>query len=117
MANVVTTASTVSCGHPTPRTGGTVALSSSAKLKVGDDPVVTAITAATVSGCGTVTNAQTGDVQCTTATATAGFAAKLTVGGQPVLLDTLSGTTTGTVGSVPQMKLASQGPPTKLQAS
>lgn len=118
MANVVTTASTVSCGHAVPPKQGTVTLTSSAKLKIGDDAVVLGIAAADVADCGTVNDAPHGNVPCLKATATTGSATKLRVGDQPVLLDTLSGTTTGTVGSVtPQTLLAWKSGPTKLQAS
>lgn len=112
MANVVTTASTVSCGHG----AGKVTLTSGAKLKVGNDPVVLGIVDATVVGC---VPPSTNDVPCTTATATATFAAKLRVGQQKVLLEPVQGTTKGTVGGVtPQTLLAARpGPPTKLQAS
>ncbi|SNS15197.1 hypothetical protein SAMN04488107_1625 [Geodermatophilus saharensis] len=117
MASVVTRASTVSCGHVLPPKLGKVELTSTAKLKVGDNPVVLGISGATVGDCGTVADPNTSTKPCTTATAAAGFATKLKVGNQPVLLETLSGTTDGTVSGTPQTALAWKAPLTKLQAS
>ena len=113
MANVVTTVSTVTCGHGP----GKVTLTSTAKLKIGNDPVVLAISGAPVAGCTTVPDPNTTTKLCTTATADAGTATKLRVGNQPVLLDTLSGSTDGTISGTQQKLLKWTAPPTKLQAS
>jgi len=90
MANVLTTESTISCGH-----GGTVSTTSTAKLKIGDKPVlIKGNIGPTVSSCGTQTTSA-GTYPCPAATITGGEASKLRVGGLSVMLDTLSGTTTG----------------------
>jgi hypothetical protein len=92
MPAVLTTASTVGCGHDP----GSVATSSSAKLTVAGAPALVAasIVGKTVSGCSTP---QTGSNKlCTSVTGvTSGLAGKLTAGGAPVVLSTLVGATDG----------------------
>ena len=90
MAKVLTTDSTIDCGHE-----GTVGTSSSAKLRVDGAAVLveTGVAGKTIAGC-----TQTGGppTPCTAVAAiSSGRATKLTAGGQPVMLDTLSGTTNG----------------------
>lgn len=93
MAKVLTTASTVICGH-----GGTATLSSSAKLTVGGHPVLLASDSASWPfdpGCSQKDTSKS-QVQCAAINSiSAGTSTKLTVGGVAVLLDTLGGMTTG----------------------
>jgi hypothetical protein len=90
MPKVLTTDSTIDCGHE-----GTVGTSSAAKLRVDGARVLveTGIAGKTISNC-----TQTGGppTPCSAVVAiTSGRATKLTAGGQPVMLDTLTGTTNG----------------------
>lgn len=91
MANILTTDSTISCGH-----GGTVSTTSTAKLKIGDKPVlIKGNIGPKVSDCTLKDNTSTGTLQCQSATITDGEASKLLAGGLSVMLDTLGVTTTG----------------------
>lgn len=120
MPNVLTTNSTVGCGHlPPPPGTGVVQVQSAAKLRVNNAPVLLLDSIAdktiTTGTCGTVVN-QT-SVKCTKVSAvTAGGATKLTVGKSPVMLETtLKGSTNGTVGGVtPQPTLAAVAGQSKL---
>ena len=110
MPSVLTTASTVGCGHDP----GQVATSSSAKLTVAGAPVLvqTSIVGRTVSACSTTPSNTT--KKCTTVTSVAaGLAQKLTAGGAPVALATVQGLTDG----VPPGPLNASGVQTKLTAS
>ncbi|MCC5858922.1 MAG: hypothetical protein JJT90_12250 [Ectothiorhodospiraceae bacterium] len=93
MAKVLTTAGTVICGH-----GGNATLSSSAKLTVDGDPVLLQSDFSSWpfdAGCAQK-DSSSSQVQCATITGiTGGASTKLTVGGVAVLLDTLSGGTSG----------------------
>jgi hypothetical protein len=115
MAAVLTKASKVTCGHK-----GTVAVSSTAKLTVGGDPVLlkSNIEGATVSDCTTQpAPPPPGSVSspCAIVTSiTAGEATKLTVGGLAVILDTLTGGTSGIDKGEPQQKLAATAVQEKL---
>lgn len=117
MANVLTTASTILCGH-----GGTVAVSGSAKLTVGKKPVLlrSGIEGKGVSGCATQTNSQAGTVQCAKVmSVTGGEATKITVGKQRVMLDAgLAGTTVGDppIASNPPALFSAQAGQQKLTA-
>jgi hypothetical protein len=98
MAGVLTTASTVLCGPDVPPNhGGTVAVSSTAKLKVNGNPVLikSSIAGKSVGGCKTPQSNST--KPCTTVSSVlSGEASKLKAGGSPVMLDsTLSGQTDG----------------------
>jgi hypothetical protein len=108
MAGVLTTASTVKCGHGS----GKVQTSSSAKLSVEGNAILlkTGIVNKSVSGCGTVAKADSSgptDKPCTSVAAvTGGEATKLKADGKPVMLDTLAGSTDGMVSkTTPQTKL------------
>jgi hypothetical protein len=97
MPAVLTTASAVECDH-----GGSVATSSSAKLSVDGNPVLvypSSVMGKAVAGCTTVPASDSSGTTHITCTAvgpvTPGSANKLTVGGQPVALDTLGGETNG----------------------
>jgi hypothetical protein len=95
MPQVLTTTTTVTCGHSppgSPATPGTVAVRSSAKLRVGA-PVLQepGIVLMQVSGCPLPAN-----VQCHRVVTVTKGRAKLRVGGLPVMLSSLTGTTDGT---------------------
>jgi hypothetical protein len=91
---VLTTASTVTCTHPTP---GKVTLNSLAKLRVNSRPVLVAgsVTGSSVS-CTIPDNPNTSTKRCAqVAKETGGHAPKLKVGNIPALLDGLTGMTDG----------------------
>jgi hypothetical protein len=95
---VLTTDSTVTCGH-TP--SGAVALKGSAKLRVSGFSVLVTAGVGPDIGTGCVASKQ-GDVACTTVTGVATEkSTKLCADGVPVVLDTLTGTTGGTINAVP----------------
>ena len=93
MPLVLTEASTVQCAH-----AGSVQLSSSAKLSVGGDKVLLmdGVQGASVSGCPTPDDTNAPSTKCRTVATASGTATKLKVGGKPVVLESLSGTTDGT---------------------
>ncbi|MDZ8258028.1 hypothetical protein [Nostoc sp. ChiQUE01b] len=118
MASVLTTSSNVICGH-----SGNVAVTSTQKLKVGNNPVLvkTSIEGKSVPNCATVPAADaTGStaIKCTTVSSvSSGEATKLKVNKQPVMLDTLSGETNGMVAKItPQKLLAATAGQSKLTA-
>ena len=119
MAGVLTLASNVTCGHAP----GKVATSSSAKLTVAGSAVLvrTSIEGHAVGGCGTVPSSDASgpiDVTCLTVTSvTGGEATKLKAAGNPVVLDTLAGDTSGLVAKNPAKALAGTAGQTKLTAS
>lgn len=88
MANVLTSASSITCGHQ-----GRVSTTSAAKLTIDGNPVLIGV-GSTVSAACTLQNSNSSK-KCTTATPVGGKAAKLCVGGSPVMLDTVTGTTDG----------------------
>jgi hypothetical protein len=105
MPNVLTTHSTVRCGHGP----GLVLVQSQAKLAVGGGPVLLRASIADqtvmVSGCKPPT---TNDKPCLhVSEVSAGISAKLKVDGQPVILETLKGSTDGTVGGTTPQRLLS----------
>src|SRR5215468_3164625 len=114
MPSVLTMQSTVTCGHPAPGKPAKVQTQSLAKLKVNGSPVLlqTSIKGEPIPDCGTklVTDPAgvVTDKPCTSVSAvSAGAALKLKVNGQPVMLDTLKGSTGGMVAKVtPQLLLA-----------
>lgn len=93
MAYVLTVSSTVKCAH-----GGSVGLSSGAKLSVGGKKVVLAddVPGTSISACPTPDDTNAPSTKCRTVAAASGASTKLKVGGKPVALDSLSGTTDGT---------------------
>lgn len=108
MSNVLTMASDVTCGHK-----GKVTVASIAKLTVNGNPVLlsNSIADKLVASCATPPAADPSGPTakpCTSVTGiSAGEATKLTVGGQPVMLDTLKGETDGMVAkTTPQTFLA-----------
>jgi hypothetical protein len=118
MPNVLTTSSPVTCGH----SPGAVAAASTAKLAVGGARVLqeAGVQDAAVSGCGTIPAADGSgtptDIKCLTVTAVSGvFSTKLTCGGKPVILETLSGATNGMVAKLtPQTLVNGTAGQTKL---
>jgi len=115
MAKVLTEATNLTCPN-----NGTVSKSSSAKLRVSGHAVLleSQVPGWTIPGvpdpsaC-TQTDTSSGQVPCTKViSVTAGQAAKLTVGGSKVLLDSLEATTNG----VPNNALSASPGAAKLQA-
>ncbi len=108
MAKVLTTASTVLCDvaappAPAPPTahGGTVAKTSTAKLTVNGSAVLAnrvqpPIGLGAVVGCANKPPPPSNTTCTKVATVISGAAARLTVGGVAVLLETVKGTTVGT---------------------
>ncbi|MEU4477940.1 hypothetical protein AB0F68_07750 [Micromonospora sp. NPDC023966] len=94
MPAVLTTDSTIKCAH----SGTVVAQASTSALTAAGSPVLVQadLLAATVTGC-TNTNTNAGETPCLKVTSvTAGLSTTLSVGGQPVLLDTAKGLTNAT---------------------
>lgn len=92
MGAALTESSTLGCGHLT----GSIALhAGQSKLTVGGSKVLVDgdLNGASVSGCGTTPSSTTS--KCTTFTPAGGVAQKLKVGGKGVLLETLTGVTSG----------------------
>jgi hypothetical protein len=91
MSFVLTTASTVDCSHM-----GPVALAAANKLTINGMSVLllSDISGASIT-CLNPTDPNTQSKPCMTVISAAGAAAKLTVSGAGVALDTLSGTTDG----------------------
>lgn len=108
MAGVLTSASNVQCGHQ-----GTVSTSSTTRLKVQGGAVLTesGVMGMPVAGCTTAPSTSTKPCLSVTGIIT-GRALKLRAGGQPVLLDTLAGSTDG----VPPGTLPASAGQTKLKA-
>lgn len=129
MAKVLTINSLVTCAHK-----GRISLKSSTKLTVNRKPVLvkSAIDRQTIMNCTTVLKVDPAgpiDLPCNSVSATplpappsmsgvtTGEARKLTVGGEPVMLDTLAGQTNGMVGKVaPQPGLSAVAQHNKLVA-
>jgi hypothetical protein len=92
MSKVLINNSKIVCPHQ-----GQVQLAATTKLTIGGTNVLLLadVTGKTVSGCSVVTDTNTSTVQCQKVTTATGTASKLTVGGAPVVLDTLTGFTDG----------------------
>jgi len=108
----------VTCGH-----SGNVAVTSTQKLRVNNNPVLVkaSIESKVIAGCATVPASDPSGPTAKPCTAvssvTSGEATKLKVNGQAVMLDTLSGTTDGMVAkTTPQMLLSATAGQTKLTA-
>lgn len=119
MAGVLTMGSKVTCEHE-----GAVGVSSTEKLKVSNYPV---LVKASIAGKSIAANCTTTDAlddqgkqkdkKCTSVSSVlTGEATKLKVNNQPVMLDTLSGTTDGIVNYKPQPSLKATVGQTKLTA-
>jgi hypothetical protein len=117
MPSVLTMLSTVTCGHTLPGKPGKVQTQSQAKLKVNGSPVLlqTSINGKPVAECGI--SEATGYAPCRNVLAvSAGAALKLKVSTDPVMLDTLQGSTDGMLAGAPQTLLAGVANQSKLQA-
>jgi hypothetical protein len=107
MPAVLTLSSKVLCGlavlTPVPLHGGTVKIVGATKLTVSRSPVLleSGINGQKVIGCTTVTNTSTGNKQCSVVTAVdrTSLAKKLRVGGNSVVLASLTGATDGSPGT------------------
>jgi hypothetical protein len=115
MSAALTQGSSVKCQNQ-----GTVALTASqSRLKVGGQAVLVDgdLASAHIGGCTTVTNNNTGDLQCQAVlSVTGGVAGKLKVGGKGVLLDNISGKTNGLKASTPQSWSVTDAGQTRLKA-
>jgi|SRR4051794_9252305 hypothetical protein len=116
VAKVLTTASKVECGH-----SGQVSTAGVDRLRVGGAAVLTATSVAgnAVTGCRTVPatnpNGTPKDVPCTAVGGvTATNAARLTVGGTPVLVEPLEGSTNGLLNSLPTAALTGSAGQTRV---
>lgn len=109
MANVLTEASVIGCGHGP----GKVSVSGNGKLVVNSKPALlkSGVDGKGVSACATQKTDKT--APCGKASVAAGEASKLTINGRPVLLDaTLAGATDGK----PQGVLSATANQSKLSA-
>ncbi len=128
MPAVLTTASSIVCGH-----SGTVQQSSSEKLKVNGNSVLikSSVDGQSISGCQTLPAVDSSGTEtarkCTKVAVdppappgpgvTGGEAVKLKVNGKPVMLSNLTGNTNGMVAKVtPQNLLSATAGQTKLTA-
>src|SRR5262245_3741136 len=104
MPKVLTTGSNITCGHE-----GTVATSSTAKLKVNGQPVLLreGIVGKAVENCLTPTVSNPTSSPCTSVSSVdKGKATKVTAGGSAVMLETLTGGTNGVVNGKAQTLLS-----------
>lgn len=116
MSAVLTVQSQVSCPH---QGQVMVPIPSQARLRVGGLAVLPAdVSFNPIQGCRTQPDPQTSTVPClAVANLTGGQATKLRVGGRPVLLATLAGSTTGrTVNDIPAPALSADAGQTRLTA-
>jgi hypothetical protein len=112
MPKVLTTGSNVTCGHE-----GTVATSSTAKLKINGQPVLLqeGIVGKTVENCLTPTVSNPTSSPCASVSSVdKGNATKLTGGGNAVMLETLTGGTNGVVSGNAQTFLSATAGQSKL---
>lgn len=113
MAAVLTESSSVACGHQ----GGVQLRAGQSKLSVNGSKVLVQgdLNGATISNCITVPDPNTATIKCpSVATAIGGIAGKLTVNGKGVLLESIQGQTSGTVGGTPQTWSVQSAGQTKL---
>lgn len=94
MPAVLNADASIGCGH-----GGSVQITpGQQRFTAGGSPVLAVgdLDGTPITGCTQLTVAATGTVQCTAVASLAGGgAARLSVGGRPVLLETLGGVTNG----------------------
>jgi hypothetical protein len=115
VSNVLTTQSTIPCGH-----GGAVQVTSTAKLTVNGGPalLLDGISGKPIAGCLTTPASDASGPtakQCLNVTSVgAGAAGKLTAGGSPVMLDTVTGGSDGLVNKVLQQLGQASANQTKL---
>ncbi len=115
MPAVLTESSTVTCGHGP----ASVSTQGQSKLTVANARVLAqgGVAGKAVSGCVTQDDTNTGTLKCRlVAAVTTGAASKLTIGGAPVFLDTLAGTTNGNLGAPPPPPISATAGQTKLTA-
>jgi|SRR6478609_11846352 len=117
MRKALTAQSDVTCGHRLlPAKPGAVQAASAAKLKVNGSPVLleSSVLGRPISNCATVPSQ--GNAPCATVASVVNTPPpKLTVSGAAVLLDSITGTTSGQVGGVtPQPRLAATANQSKL---
>ncbi len=114
MGQVLIVSSIVACPH----SPGHASVSSGTKLTIGGNKVLVlaGVQGASVSGCTELTDSNTGTHTCTTVLSASGTASKLTAGGAPVALDSLTGTTDG-LSPAPAMLSVSSVGQSKLTAS
>jgi hypothetical protein len=115
MGSPITESSSVVCGH-----SGTVQLlASQSKLTVAGSKVLVDgdLAGKPIASCTTVPSSTS--VTCATVLTIlpGGVAQKLTVGGKGVLLDSIQGTTSGTIGGAPQTWSVQSVGQTKLQTA
>jgi hypothetical protein len=116
MPLVITEKASIACANH----GSIKPSASQGKLKVDGASVLVLgdLKAKPISGCTIVTDAQTAMLQCQlTVAEQGGVAAKLTVGGKGVLLQTVSGPTNGTLSGTLQKWSVSDAGQSKLKAS
>lgn len=115
MSLALTEKSTLNCLHQ-----GSVKLTSKqSKLKVAGTNVLVAgdLTGASISGCSTTPDPNTATLKCLLIlTAIGGVSSKLKVSGAGVLLETIQGQTTGTLGGTPQTWSVKSAGQSKLKA-
>ena len=117
MRKVLTTQSTVTCGHRLPPAKpGAVQVVSTAKLRLNRNPVLLgpSVVGMSVSLCATLPSQ--GNAPCTSVISVTNTPPpKLKVNGAPVLVESITGTTAGQVGGVtPQSELAATANQSKL---
>jgi hypothetical protein len=120
MQKVLTTQSTVTCGHQLPPAKpGKVQVASTAKLRVNGNPVLleSGVVGKPVSGCATPTSQ--GNVPCTAVKSVSTVPPpKLTVNGDPVLVEGITGETFGQVATItPQSLLSATANQSKLSTT
>src|SRR5258708_394033 len=124
MRKVLTTQSTVTCGHRLLLKTGTVQIASTAKLKVSGEAVLlrASVVGKSIPDCGSPVppKGPQGNIMCTTVLTVANAPQpKLKVNGDPVLVERITGSTSGTVVNdpeqpTPQKKLAATANQSKL---
>jgi hypothetical protein len=116
MPLVITEKSSLACAHK----GTVTPTASQSKLKVAGAGVLVSgdLKGKTISLCTTVPNPNTSTLACLAIQSEqGGVAGKLKVAGTGVLLETVSGQTTGTVGGTPQTWSVQDAGQSKLKAS
>jgi hypothetical protein len=113
MSFALTEGSALACGHA----GSLQLVAGQSKLTVGGAKVLVEgdVNGAIISGCATVPSTST--LKClNVASAQAGVAGKLKVGGRGVLLEEIQGLTNGTTGGTPQNWSVQNAGQSKLKA-
>lgn len=113
MGSPITESSRVACGH----TGTVQLLAGQSKLTVNGSKVLVDgdLAGKSISGCTTPPSSTSVTCAAVAAILPGGVAQKLTVGGKGVLLDSIQGITSGTIGGTPQTWSVQSVGQTKLQ--